>query len=113
VANPLELPNLPEGEDSLNGLPELVIIIDSASVFAADANRVHFDGGSSWFASAPTIDSVTRALQSMSHNNVLGVVANGAKRGELYSKYTYYHSYYYEDDEGNKKETGGEEDTEE
>jgi hypothetical protein len=30
---------------------------------------------------------------------VLGVVANGAKRGELYSKYTYYHSYYYADDD--------------
>jgi hypothetical protein len=25
---------------------------------------------------------------------VLGIVVNGARRGELYSKYTYYHSYY-------------------
>jgi hypothetical protein len=31
-------------------------------------------------------------------NNVLGIVANGARAGELYSKYTYYYSsYYYKD----------------
>ena len=42
-----------------------------------------------------TIDSVTRALQSLCENNVLGISVNGARRGELYSKYTYYHSYYY------------------
>jgi receptor protein-tyrosine kinase len=42
-----------------------------------------------------TFDSVTRAMQSLCENNVLGVVVNGARRGELYSKYTYYHSYYY------------------
>jgi receptor protein-tyrosine kinase len=41
-----------------------------------------------------TIDSVTRATQSLCNNNVLGIVVNGARRGELYSKYTYYHSYY-------------------
>ena len=41
-----------------------------------------------------TIDSVTRAMQSLCNNNVLGIVVNGARRGELYSKYTYYHSYY-------------------
>ena len=41
------------------------------------------------------IDSVTRAMQSLCENNVLGIIVNGARRGELYSKYTYYHSYYY------------------
>jgi receptor protein-tyrosine kinase len=41
-----------------------------------------------------TIDSITRATQSLCNNNVLGIVVNGARRGELYSKYTYYHSYY-------------------
>jgi receptor protein-tyrosine kinase len=41
-----------------------------------------------------TIDSVTRAMQSLCNNNVLGIVVTGARRGELYSKYTYYHSYY-------------------
>src|SRR5262249_27215883 len=32
-------------------------------------------------------------------NNVLGIVVNAARRGELYSKYTYYHSYYTAKDE--------------
>jgi hypothetical protein len=40
-------------------------------------------------------------MQSLCNNNVVGIVVNGARRGELYSKYTYYHSYYTpkEDDE--------------
>jgi Mrp family chromosome partitioning ATPase len=42
-----------------------------------------------------TIDSVTRAMQSLCENNVLGTSVNGARRGELYSRYTYYHSYYH------------------
>jgi receptor protein-tyrosine kinase len=42
-----------------------------------------------------TVDSITRAIQSLCENNVLGTVVNGARRGELYSKYTYYHTYYY------------------
>jgi receptor protein-tyrosine kinase len=33
-------------------------------------------------------------MQSLCQNNVLGIVVNGARRGELYSKYTYYHSYF-------------------
>ena len=48
---------------------------------------------------ATTIDSITRAMQSLCQNNVLGIVVNGARRGELYSKYTYYHSYYSPKDE--------------
>ena len=48
--------------------------------------------------STTTYDSVTRAMQSLCENNVLGVVVNGARRGELYSKYTYYHDYYYSPD---------------
>jgi receptor protein-tyrosine kinase len=32
-------------------------------------------------------------MQSLCQNNVIGIVVNGARRGELYSKYTYYHSY--------------------
>jgi receptor protein-tyrosine kinase len=38
-------------------------------------------------------------MQSLCQNNVLGIVVNGARRGELYSKYTYYHSYYSTEDE--------------
>jgi hypothetical protein len=41
---------------------------------------------------------VTRAIQSLCENNVLGIVVNGARRGELYSKYSYYHDYYYDRD---------------
>jgi hypothetical protein len=33
-------------------------------------------------------------MQSLCENNVLGVVVNGARAGELYSKYTYYYSRY-------------------
>jgi len=39
-------------------------------------------------------------MQSLCNNNVLGIVVNGARRGELYSKYTYYHSYYTPKEEG-------------
>ena len=41
-----------------------------------------------------TFDNVTRAMQSLCENNVLGIVANGARASELYSKYTYYYSKY-------------------
>lgn len=42
---------------------------------------------------ATTSESIGRAMQSLCENNVIGVVVNGARAGELYSKYTYYHSY--------------------
>jgi Mrp family chromosome partitioning ATPase len=51
-----------------------------------------------------TFDSVNRALQSLCENNVLGIVVNGARRGELYSKYSYYHDYYSYDSDGSKTE---------
>ncbi len=101
VINPLELLNLREVKLLLDKLPALFnwVILDSPPLlFAADANLLSTlcDGtiivvriGST------TIDSVTRAMQSLCQNNVLGIVVNGARRGELYSKYTYYHSYYY------------------
>jgi protein-tyrosine kinase len=41
---------------------------------------------------ATTYDSIIRAMQTLCENNVLGIVANGARAGELYSKYTYYYS---------------------
>jgi len=41
---------------------------------------------------ATTFDNVVRAMQSLCENNVLGIVANGARASELYSKYTYYYS---------------------
>ena len=49
-----------------------------------------------------TFDNVTRAMQSLCENNVLGIVANGARASELYSKYTYYHSYYTPKEDGQR-----------
>jgi receptor protein-tyrosine kinase len=102
VLNPLELLNLPEVTLLFEHLPKLFnwVILDSPPLlFAADANLLSTLTDGTLLVvrlGHTTVDSVTRAIQSMSHNNVVGVVANGAKRGELYSKYTYYHSYYYE-----------------
>jgi len=104
VMNPLELLNLKEVKIMMDRLPSLFnwIILDSPPMlFAADANLMatYCDGTLLVVRLGQTsIDSVTRALQGMSHNNVLGVIANAAKRGELYSKYTYYQSYYYSEE---------------
>jgi receptor protein-tyrosine kinase len=100
VINPLELLNLPEVKRLLDRLPAVFnwIIMDTPPLlFAADANLVSTLSHGTILVvriGATTIDSVTRAMQSLCQNNVLGVVANGARRGELYSKYAYYHSYY-------------------
>lgn len=101
VINPLELLNLPEVKTMLQKLPQLFnwVILDSPPLlFAADANLLStmVDGTVLVVRiGTTTIDSITRAMQSLCENNVLGIVVNGARRGELYSKYTYYHSYYY------------------
>lgn len=100
VINPLELLNLKEVKQMLDRLPSLFnwCILDSPPLlFAADANLLSTlcDGTILVVRiGTTTIDSVTRALQSLCQNNVIGTVVNGARRGELYSKYTYYHSYY-------------------
>lgn len=101
VINPLELLNLREVKDLLHLLPKLFnwIVLDSPPLlFAADANLLSTMSDGTVLVvriGHTTIDSVTRAMQSLCQNNVLGIIANGARRGELYSKYTYYHSYYY------------------
>jgi receptor protein-tyrosine kinase len=88
------------------------VIFDSPPLlFAADANLLATlcDGTILVVRiGTTTFDSVTRALQSLCENNVLGVVVNGARRGELYSKYTYYHDYYYapESEEGQEGTEG-------
>jgi receptor protein-tyrosine kinase len=46
-------------------------------------------------------------MQSLCQNNVLGIVANGASRGELYSKSSYYGSYYYRPQEQAAEEKKG------
>ncbi len=100
VINPLELLNLKEVKQMLDRLPTLFnwVILDSPPLlFAADANLLSTLCHGTILVvriGATTIDSITRAMQSLCQNNVLGIVVNGARRGELYSKYTYYHSYY-------------------
>jgi receptor protein-tyrosine kinase len=105
VINPLELLNLREVKLLLDRLPSLFnwIILDSPPLlFAADASLLSTMCHGTLLVvriGHTTIDSVTRAMQSLCNNNVLGIVVNGARRGELYSKYTYYHSYYSPRDE--------------
>jgi len=100
VINPLELLNLPEVKTMMDRLPELFnwIILDSPPLlFAADASLLGTLCHGTLLVvriGHTTIDSVTRAMQSLCNNNVLGILVNAARRGELYSKYTYYHSYY-------------------
>lgn len=100
VINPLELLNLREVKTVLDRLPSLFnwVILDSPPLlFAADANLLSTLCHGTLLVvriGHTTIDSVTRAMQSLCNNNVIGIVVNAARRGELYSKYTYYHSYY-------------------
>ena len=100
VINPLELLNLKLVKQTLDELPGLFnwVILDSPPLlFAADASLLSTLCHGTILVvrvGATTIDSVTRAMQSLCQNNVLGIIVNGARRGELYSKYTYYHSYY-------------------
>jgi protein-tyrosine kinase len=100
VINPLELLNLKEVKQMLDFLPTLFnwAILDSPPLlFAADANLLSTLCHGTILVvriGSTTIDSVGRAMQSLCQNNVLGIIVNGARRGELYSKYAYYHSYY-------------------
>jgi receptor protein-tyrosine kinase len=100
VINPLELLNLREVKQLVDRLPALFnwMILDTPPLlFAADASLLSTLCHGTLLVvriGHTTIDSVTRAMQSLCNNNVLGIVVNGARRGELYSKYTYYHSYY-------------------
>ncbi len=118
VMNPLELLNLAETRRLIEQLPRVFnwVILDTPPLlFAADANLLATLCHGTLLVvriGSTTIDSVTRAMQSLCENNVLGIVANGARRGELYSKYTYYHSYYYKSDEEDFEEGEEEEDEE-
>ena len=104
VPNPLELLNLPECGDLLQSLREQFdwVILDSPPLlFAADGNLLATMADGTILVvriGATTYDSVSRAIQSLCENNVLGVVVNGAHHSELYSRYSYYHDYYYNSD---------------
>ncbi len=100
VVNPLELLNLREVRQMIEDLPAIFnwVVLDSPPLlFAADANLLSTISDGTMLVvriGHTTIDSITRAMQSLCQDNVVGIVVNGARRGELYSKYTYYHTYY-------------------
>jgi protein-tyrosine kinase len=99
VPNPLELLNLRECKNLIDQMRDHFdwVILDSPPLlFAADANLLASmcDGIILVVRiGATTFDAVSRAIPSLSENNVLGVVVNGARRGELYNKYAYEYGY--------------------
>jgi receptor protein-tyrosine kinase len=98
VKNPLELLNMRHVKHTLDGLRKIFnwIILDTPPLlFSADANLLSTLTDGTLIVvriGSTTYDSVIRAMQTLCENNVLGIVANGARAGELYSKYTYYYS---------------------
>lgn len=98
VKNPLELLNMRQFKSLFEDLPRIFnwAIFDSPPLlFSADANLLATLADGTLLVvkiGATTFDNVTRAMQSLCENNVLGIVANGARASELYSKYTYYYS---------------------
>ncbi len=98
VKNPLELLNMRHVKQTLDGLRKIFnwVILDTPPLlFSADANLLATMTDGSILVvriGSTTYDSVIRAMQTLCENNVLGIVANGARAGELYSKYTYYYS---------------------
>jgi receptor protein-tyrosine kinase len=98
VKNPLELLNLRQAKalfDQIPGLFSWAIFDTPPLLFSADANLLATLADGTVLVvkiGSTTFDSVTRAMSSLCENNVLGIVANGARASELYSKYTYYYS---------------------
>ncbi len=98
VRNPLELLNMRQAKALFDELPRVFnwAIFDTPPLlFSADANLLATMADGTVLVvkiGATTFDNVTRAMQSLCENNVLGIVANGARASELYSKYTYYYS---------------------
>jgi receptor protein-tyrosine kinase len=98
VKNPLELLNMRQVKALFEELPRTFnwSIFDTPPLlFSADANLLATLADGAILVvkiGATTFDNVTRAMQSLCENNVLGIVANGARASELYSKYTYYYS---------------------
>lgn len=98
VKNPLELLNMRQAKALFEELPRSFnwAIFDTPPLlFSADANLLATLADGTILVvkiGSTTFDNVTRAMQSLCENNVLGIVANGARASELYSKYTYYYS---------------------
>src|SRR5215467_8830257 len=98
IKNPLELLNMRQAKLLFEELPRSFswAIFDTPPLlFSADANLLATMADGTILVvkiGSTTFDNVTRAMQSLCENNVLGIVANGARASELYSKYTYYYS---------------------
>ncbi|MCX6628513.1 MAG: CpsD/CapB family tyrosine-protein kinase [Candidatus Solibacter sp.] len=98
VKNPLELLNMRQAKLLFEELPrsfDWAIFDTPPLLFSADANLLSTMADGTVLVvkiGSTTFDNVTRAMQSLCENNVLGIVANGARASELYSKYTYYYS---------------------
>jgi protein-tyrosine kinase len=98
VKNPLELLNMRTAKGLFEDLPRYFnwAIFDTPPLlFSADANLLATLADGTVLVvkiGSTTFDNVARAMQSLCENNVLGIVANGARASELYSKYTYYYS---------------------
>jgi len=98
VKNPLELLNMRQSRLLFEELPRIFnwAVFDTPPLlFSADANLLSTMADGTVLVvkiGSTTFDNVTRAMQSLCENNVLGIVANGARASELYSKYTYYYS---------------------
>jgi protein-tyrosine kinase len=105
VKNPLELLNMRHVQHTLQGLRKIFnwIILDTPPLlFSADANLLSTLTDGTLIVvriGSTTYDNVIRAMQTLCENNVLGIVANGARAGELYSKYTYYYAKQEEEEE--------------
>jgi receptor protein-tyrosine kinase len=98
VKNPLEILNTRQAKllfEELSTHFNWAIFDTPPLLFSADANLLATLADGTVLVvriGATTFDNVTRAMQSLCENNVLGIVANGARASELYSKYTYYYS---------------------
>jgi protein-tyrosine kinase len=98
VKNPLEILNTRQAKALFEELPrafDWAIFDTPPLLFSADANLLATLADATILVvriGSTTFDNVTRAMQSLCENNVLGIVANGARASELYSKYTYYYS---------------------
>ena len=98
VKNPLELLNTRQAKLMFEELPRhfnWAIFDTPPLLFSADANLLSTLADGTVLVvkiGDTTFDNITRAMQSLCENNVVGIVANGARASELYSKYTYYYS---------------------
>jgi receptor protein-tyrosine kinase len=98
VKNPLELLNMRQVKYTIDAFRKVFnwVILDTPPLlFSADANLLATITDGTLIVvriGSTTYDNVIRAMQSLCENNVLGIVANGARAGELYSKYTYYYT---------------------